>query len=87
MYILRNKRDVKRKGKVIPVTGCGGSQGCETSRLPHFLHNRLIEDGQVICLTHQPLFTSGRFLIIISVTDFVDLRAIVRLEGLDKSNR
>jgi hypothetical protein len=25
------------KGKTIPVTGCGGPYGCETSRLPHFL--------------------------------------------------
>jgi hypothetical protein len=27
---------------VIPVTGRGGTWGCETSRLPHFLRNRLI---------------------------------------------
>jgi hypothetical protein len=27
----------KVKAKVIPVTGHGGPQGCETSRLPHFL--------------------------------------------------
>jgi hypothetical protein len=26
-----------QKVKAIPVTGCGGPQGCETSRLPHFL--------------------------------------------------
>jgi hypothetical protein len=29
----------KGKGKTIPVTGRGGPQGCETSRLPHFLEN------------------------------------------------
>jgi hypothetical protein len=29
------------KGKGIPVTGREGPQGCETSRLPHFLGNRL----------------------------------------------
>jgi hypothetical protein len=31
----------EKKGKVIPVTGRGGPQGCETSRLPQFLDNRL----------------------------------------------
>jgi hypothetical protein len=31
----------KGKGKAIPVTGCGGPQGCETSRLPHFLDSSL----------------------------------------------
>jgi hypothetical protein len=30
-------RKVKKKGKTIPVTGREGPQGCETSRLPHFL--------------------------------------------------
>jgi hypothetical protein len=27
----------KKKGKDIPVTGREGPEGCETSRLPHFL--------------------------------------------------
>jgi hypothetical protein len=29
--------NVKNKGKTIPETGHGGTQGCETLRLPHFL--------------------------------------------------
>jgi hypothetical protein len=33
--------------EVIPVTGRGGSLGCETSRLPHFLDNRLTDGGEV----------------------------------------
>jgi hypothetical protein len=37
---------VKVKGKVIPVTGLGGPYGCETSRLPHFLDNRLTDGGE-----------------------------------------
>jgi hypothetical protein len=39
----------KRKGKckAIPVTGSGVPQGCETSRLPHFLDNQLTEGGEV----------------------------------------
>jgi hypothetical protein len=46
-----------RKGKVIPVTGCGGPYNCETSRLPHFLDNRLTDLGEVFSLTCQPTFT------------------------------
>jgi hypothetical protein len=36
-----------KKGKAIPVTGRGGPQGCETSRLPHFLDNRLTDGSEV----------------------------------------
>jgi hypothetical protein len=42
------------KSKAIPVTGHGGPQGCETSRLPHFLENRLTDGGEVSNLTRQP---------------------------------
>jgi hypothetical protein len=34
-------------GKVMRVTGHGGPYGCETSRLPHFLDNRLKDGGEV----------------------------------------
>jgi hypothetical protein len=44
-------------GKVIPVTGRGGLQGCETSRLQHFLDNRLIDGGEVVSFTRRPPFT------------------------------
>jgi hypothetical protein len=44
-------------GKAVPVTGRGGPQGCETSRLPHFLDNRLTDDGNVVSLTCRPPFT------------------------------
>jgi hypothetical protein len=40
----------KGKGKAIPVTGC------ETSRLPHFLDNRLTYGGAVVSLTCRPPF-------------------------------
>jgi hypothetical protein len=39
--------------KAIPVTDLGGPYGCETSRLPHFLHNQLTDDSEVVSLTHQ----------------------------------
>jgi hypothetical protein len=38
----------------IPVTGRGGPYGCETSRLPHFLNNRLTDGGEGVSLTRQP---------------------------------
>jgi hypothetical protein len=49
------KRKVKRKA--IPVTGRGDPYGCETSRLPHFLENRLTDGGQVVSLTRRQPFT------------------------------
>jgi hypothetical protein len=70
-------------GKAIPVTGHEDRQSCETSRLPHFLDNRLTDGGEVVSLTRRPPFTPpGRFLVLISVRGWVDPRAIVRLEGL-----
>jgi hypothetical protein len=43
--------------KAVPITGRGGQLGCETSRLPHFLDNRLTDGGEVVSLTRQPPFT------------------------------
>jgi hypothetical protein len=48
---------IKVKGKAIPVTGRGGPQGCETSRLPHLLDNRLTDSCKLVSLTRRPLFT------------------------------
>jgi hypothetical protein len=39
---------VKRQHcKIISVTGRGGPYSCETSKLPYFLENRLIDSGEV----------------------------------------
>jgi hypothetical protein len=46
----------RSKRKAIPVTGRGGPHGCEMSRLPHFLDNRLTDGGEV-SLTRRPPFT------------------------------
>jgi hypothetical protein len=46
-----------KKSKAIPVTGPGGLEGCETSRLPHFLDNRLTDGGEVYSSTCRPPFT------------------------------
>jgi hypothetical protein len=40
-------QSVTGKGKAIPVTGREGPYGCETSRVPHFLDNRLTDGGEV----------------------------------------
>jgi hypothetical protein len=40
-----------RLGKALPLTGREGPLGCETSRLPHFLDNRLTDGGEVVSLT------------------------------------
>jgi hypothetical protein len=39
---------VQVKGKAILVTGRGGPQGCEASRLPNFLDNRLRDGDEVV---------------------------------------
>jgi hypothetical protein len=44
---------MKQTGKAVPATGRGGAQGCETSRLPHFLDNRLIDGDEVVSLTRR----------------------------------
>jgi hypothetical protein len=42
------------KGKAIAVRGSGGPYGCDRSRLPYFLENRLIDGGEVVSL-NRPL--------------------------------
>jgi hypothetical protein len=42
----------------IPVTGRGIPYNCETSRLQHFLENRLTDGGEVVSLKRWPPFTS-----------------------------
>jgi hypothetical protein len=47
-----------KKSKAIPVTGRGGSYGSETSRLPHYLDNRLTDGGKVVSLTRRLPYTT-----------------------------
>jgi hypothetical protein len=47
----------KRNGKAAPVTGREGSSGYETSRLPHFLDNRLTDGDEVVSRMRRPFFT------------------------------
>jgi hypothetical protein len=69
--------------KATPATGRGGPQGCETSRFPHFLDNRLTDGGKVVSLTRRPPLTPPKyswysFLLEAESTP----GATVRLEGL-----
>jgi hypothetical protein len=56
-FSFRWRHPYKGQGKASPVTGCGGPQGCETSRLPHFLDNRLTDGGEIASHTRRPSFT------------------------------
>jgi hypothetical protein len=72
-----------KKAKAIRVTGRGDPQGCEMSRLPHFLDYRLTGGGEVVRPTRRPLFTPQEdswysFLLEAESTP----RAIMRLEEL-----
>jgi hypothetical protein len=42
-----------KESKAIHVTGCGGPQGCQTSRLPHFLDSQLTDGSEVVSITCQ----------------------------------
>jgi hypothetical protein len=44
-------RSVPNKGKAMPVTVRGGSFGCETPKLPHYLDNRLTDFFNPILFT------------------------------------
>jgi hypothetical protein len=49
--------EVKKIDEAVPLTGHAGPKGCETSRLPYFLHNRLTEGGEVVSFARRPPFT------------------------------
>jgi hypothetical protein len=46
-----SKAIIRANGEAVPVTGHGGTQGCEASRLPHCLDNHLTDGGEVFSFT------------------------------------
>jgi hypothetical protein len=58
---LHSSFRLEKKGKAFPVTGRGGAQSCEKSKLPHFLHNRLTACVEVVSHTRRPLFSSQEY--------------------------
>jgi hypothetical protein len=69
--------------KAVPVTGRGGPCGCETSRLPLFLDNRLTDGGEVVSLMRRPpIYPQKDSWYSFLLRGRVDPRAIMRLEGL-----
>jgi hypothetical protein len=57
--VLTEESKIYVKGEAIHVKGRGGSQRCETSRLPH-LENGLTDGGEVVSLTRRPPFTNRK---------------------------
>jgi hypothetical protein len=64
---IKTYRQLINVSKSIPVTDRGGPQGCETSRLPHYLDNRLTDGGKVASPTRRPPFTLKNIPVHISV--------------------
>jgi hypothetical protein len=78
-----------KKGKALPVTGRGGPYGSETSRLPHFARQFGSQMVMRSALSAGLPLPPWRFLVLISVRGWVDLRAIVaagRIRSIEKSN-
>jgi hypothetical protein len=74
------------KDEVNTAASRGGTYAFKTLRLPHFLDVRLADGGEVVSLTRRPPFNPPppprRSLVLISARGWVDLSALVRLEGL-----
>jgi hypothetical protein len=65
---IRRPASHNSNSKAISVTGRGGLQSCEMSRISHFLDSWLTYDGEVVSLIHRLRFTPQKdFLILISV--------------------
>jgi hypothetical protein len=65
------KKEEEEEEEAMPVTGLGGLEGSEMSRIPHCLDSRLIDGGKVVSPTHRPHFTPQKlFFYKISGTHF-----------------
>jgi hypothetical protein len=57
MLMMPKDEGKKKTHKAIPVTGRGGPNGCEMSRLPYFIDNGHRDGDDVVSLTQRPPFT------------------------------
>jgi hypothetical protein len=68
----------EEESEAIPETGRGGTQGSETSGLPHFLDNRLTDCSEVSLMRRPPL--NPRKIPGTPVRGGFESRVIMRLE-------
>jgi hypothetical protein len=60
---------VKKKSKISLVTGRGGLCSCETSRIPHYLDNRLADGVRLSALrAGRALFPRNIFLLLVLIS-------------------
>jgi hypothetical protein len=71
----------RSKGKAVPLQAWSVPDGSTKLRFPDFM-TRAQDGGKVVSLTHRPPLPQEIHLVLISVRGSIDLRAIVRPEGL-----
>jgi hypothetical protein len=70
------------KDKAIPLQALTDPEGSRRLRIQDFLRQSAHEGGKVVSPKHRPPLPQEIYLVLISVRDWVDPKAIVRSEGL-----
>jgi hypothetical protein len=76
------RANINHKGNCAPVTDHGRPYSCETSRLPYFLDSGSQMEVRSALHTGRPL-PPGRFLVLISVRGWVDIKSIENSNDLN----
>ena len=69
-----------KKGKAVPLQAWSGPEGSRKIRFPYFM--TMAQDGGKVSLTHRPSLPQEIYQVLISVSGWVDPRAIVWPVGL-----